>query len=809
MNAISELFSSHLGEALGWTLLHSLWQALAIALVAGVTLMALRQYSAALRYRLAAGAMLAILVVAIFTFGHYYYKSPERPGVSLEEALEPVLTGDDVEVAIQPSPLHEIPDYEAVTSDSWTNYFNRHLPLIVTFWFVGMGIFLLRLLSNLAYVNYLKTHLVFPVEGYWEGVLGKLMQRLELQRPVQLLESALVKSPVLVGYLKPIILFPIGMINRLETEEAEAVLAHELAHVLRHDYLFNLLQGLIEAIFYFNPAVWWLSAKVREEREMAADELAIQITGDSLGFAKALVLMQEMAAARGGTQPALAFAGNRKSQLFNRIQRILHIKSPNHFNMEKIIGILAVVLALTGLGYTQAKNSEPIPEAIGLVADLAAEFSGVWQGEIEDDRLCLSLTRRRQTNSWSWSNSDCFPLSDFSSLPKNGEEGSFSMTRAAGKMEFTGKFEGQEGYGKFSFLPDSEFANWLKQQGITGIDDDTMVLLFLGNTDRAYVTALKQAGYNKISGDDLAGLAIHRVDMVRIKAYRDLARDLGEGDPSIETILGLSIHEVTPEYAKQLEGMGFKNLKLEDVMSFKIHEITPEYVKQVNGMGFTNLSAEDVMSFKIHEVTPAYLQSLKQSGLTNLSAEDVVGMKIHDVHPETVEKFRDMGFEDLNQDELVSLQIHEVSPEFMAEMKRLGFDDLSADEAMSLRIHEVSADYVADLAEAGFRNLSPDEVIACKIHEVDADYAAALRKAGFDNLSVDDVVSSRIHEVSPEQVKEMNDLGFTNINIDDAVALRIHEVTPDFIKKMRDKGFKDLDLDDYIELKIRFGDKLE
>lgn len=808
MHAINSFFPSQLAEALGWTLLHSLWQGMMIAILATLTLIVLRRQPALIRYRLVNVALLAVLLASVVTFAYYYRGGVAAPTLvdSMGAVINEEVNAAVAEVMVAPAIA---PPASIVEASTWHDYFNPHLPLIVLLWFVGMSIFLLRLLGNLAYIQYLKTHLVLPVETFWEEVLENLMQQAGVQRSIQLVESALVPSPVLAGYIKPVILFPVGMINRLEVNEVEAILAHELSHILQHDFLLNLFQSLVEALFYFNPAVWWLSAKIRQEREMAADDAAIALTGDSVGFAKTLVLVQEMAFTRQAGQMAFGFAGNRKSELFHRVQHVLNIKSPKNFNMEKIVGTLAVILALIGLGYTQSATHGSFDSRIEESNYTGEDFTGVWQGEIKEDRLCMNLSHRQDHNSWSWSNGDCFPVSEFSTLPADGQEGEFLMDRPAGKMTFTGKFENKEGYGKFKFMPDEQFITWLGQQGITDVNENVMLMLFFAKTDRAYVTALKQAGYNHLNGDDLAGLAIHGVDIEKIKAYKELASRLGDQEPSLETILALSIHDVTPEYANELQGMGFKNMDLDDVMSFKIHEINPAYIKQVYAMGFPRLSPDDIMSFKIHEVTPEYLESLKKAGLTDLSADDVLSMKIQGVSPETVEKFRAMGFNDLSQDDIVGLKIHEVDPEFLADMRDLGFENLSVDEAMSLRIHDIDASFAADLKAAGFDKLSPDEIITCKIHEISAGFVSDLKKAGFDRLSFDDVISCKIHEVSPAQIKGYNDLGFKNITVDDAISLRIHEVSPEFIKKMRDKGFKDLILEDYIELKIRFGNKLE
>ena len=142
-----------------------------------------------------------------------------------------------------------------------------------------------------------------------------------MKKTVRFVESGLAKTPMVIGYLKPIILFPLGTVNQLTQQEVEAVLAHELAHIYRNDYLLNIIQSFIEIIFYYHPAVWWISANIRTERENCCDDIAVKICGSSITYVKALVILDEI-------QPtpnlAMLFSSDSKNQLLNRVKRILN-----------------------------------------------------------------------------------------------------------------------------------------------------------------------------------------------------------------------------------------------------------------------------------------------------------------------------------------------------------------------------------------------------------------------------------------------------------------------------------------------------
>ncbi len=742
MTNLHFFFPEQLGAALGWMVLHVLWQATLIGVVAGLALVAMRRGPARRRYWTANAALATILLAALGTFIYYYGSSMPAPAPGQPAAASAGL-------ADTPSPAAPVArittGVSAPDNEEPADYFNRNLPAVVALWFLGMSLFLLRLLGNIGYTYYLKTHLNFPTDPYWQELLDQLAQKSGFTKAVRLVESALVHTPMVAGHLKPVILFPIGMINRLDPREAEAILAHELAHILRHDYLFNILQSIVETLFYFHPAVWWLSGTIRQEREIAADDDAIRMTGNPVQYAKALVLVQDMAHMPASFSPA--FSGPRKNRLLNRIQHVLNVQQSKNLAMEKFIGTCGILLIIIGIAYTQTTPPAKEPGRVAHPAGTTDGRSGAWQGTLQNDSVCMSLVSR--TAQSSWMNGACFPVSEFSNLPTSDAD--FTLTRPAGTITWRGKFEGAEGYGRFKFTPDQSFADWLAGQGISGLDDDAMIFLFFANTGKEYVEFVKKAGFGKITGEELHRLALLEISRKEIQSYLDMNKDLGGPSLTIEDLTNFKLHDIDQAYVKMMLKTGFPNLTLDNIRDAKIHQITPEYIRQCHDLGFEKLSFDEVLSFKIHEITPEYIQECRKMGFAKLSADEVMNFKIH-----------------------------EITPAFLNEMKQIGFSDLSVDDAMSLKIHGVTRDYLLQLANAGFKNLSVDEVVSCRIHEVTA--------AG---------------------VQEFGKLGFSKITLDEAISLKIHEITPEFIQRMRDKGFKDLSLEEYIQLKIQYGNKLK
>jgi beta-lactamase regulating signal transducer with metallopeptidase domain len=158
----------------------------------------------------------------------------------------------------------------------------------VMLWFAGVVVLWARLMGGWVVASRMRSMLVRPAPREWQQALEKLAVRIQLFRPVRLLVSSLVQVPTVVGWLRPVVLVPIGALTGLPTEHLEALLVHELAHIRRHDYLVNILQSVAEALLFYHPAVWWVSTHIRAERELCCDDLAVSVSGDVLTYAQAL-----------------------------------------------------------------------------------------------------------------------------------------------------------------------------------------------------------------------------------------------------------------------------------------------------------------------------------------------------------------------------------------------------------------------------------------------------------------------------------------------------------------------------------------
>jgi GWxTD domain-containing protein len=300
LSAMDALVRSASAKALGWTLLHSLWEGAVIALALAIVLGIAR--SSRVRYAAACLAMLGLL--AGF-------------GITFDLLMPQQLSGVAVVRTIAPAPSLSPDDGRAANNRTpWDA--SELLPWLAPLWMAGVLLFQLRCLASWIAAGRLRRIGVCGPAQQWTEKLKELRARLRMTRPVTLLESCFAEVPVVIGHLRPVILMPVGLLAGLPAGQMEAILLHELAHIRRADYLVNLAQTLVEGLLFYHPAVWWISGVIRAERENCCDDLVVLTNGDAHEYAAALAALAENRWTMRET--ALAATGG---NLVKRIRRLL------------------------------------------------------------------------------------------------------------------------------------------------------------------------------------------------------------------------------------------------------------------------------------------------------------------------------------------------------------------------------------------------------------------------------------------------------------------------------------------------------
>ncbi|NEU68586.1 M48 family metalloprotease [Spirosoma agri] len=384
--------------SLGWTLFHALWQGFALVLSTALALHLLRNQSSVVRYRVGALALFVQLLISAGTFGWYY-----EPVSSILNAPAPTLPMRSFAIHWQ-TVSRTVPWHKQVQL-----FLDEHLSQFVLIYLLGVLLFGLRLTGGWLYLQHLSRTATKPVSDQWAELTNQLRSTLAIRSIIHVRESARIAVPMVVGVLKPVLLLPLGLATNLSMREIEAVLAHELAHVKRHDYAVNLLQSVMEVLYFFHPAIWWLSARVREEREHCCDDLSVQACGgNGRILAQALARIEELRLAQSNLTPSLAMALTSKRQLLlQRVRRMLGVPTRPVVSNGSLAGLtLATLLLVSASVYAvqqQPKPAKPKPRAsrqhsvgngtkFGLSDNNKVEYI-IWKGQ----KLPASRVKRLQS----------------------------------------------------------------------------------------------------------------------------------------------------------------------------------------------------------------------------------------------------------------------------------------------------------------------------------------------------------------------------------------------------------------------------
>jgi bla regulator protein blaR1 len=340
MSTLSNLISDPIASALGWTLIHSIWQAALTALALALVTPLLKNHSSQTRYLISISSLGFLLVLSLITFCKYY-SSPVELAQVYPEATGSAFTFTSV-------------GGQGSSGFSLSGFINSNAFLIVNIWITGVLLFTIRMLGGWLYLQRVLKIQITAIAPEWQDKVKEIQQKINLKKYISIAES---------GHIKPLILLPVGAVSGLSPRQIEAVIAHEIAHISRNDFLVNIVQSLAEILFFFNPAFWWISKVVRRERENCCDDLAIEICNDSLVLAQALTALEEIRIKNPGL--ALAFTGN--DGLLNRILRLVNPSrlKPSFYENITATGILtaSILCILICLGANGNALSQNLPES--------------------------------------------------------------------------------------------------------------------------------------------------------------------------------------------------------------------------------------------------------------------------------------------------------------------------------------------------------------------------------------------------------------------------------------------------------------
>jgi beta-lactamase regulating signal transducer with metallopeptidase domain len=571
---------SHSLDAIAWTLIHFCWQAAAIAGIYRMMTVLLVRSSSQTRYLLAVAAMLLMVGAAAGTFA--WQVRSDMPSPALHDAASTI---EDATLALPRAVTPGfVSPHEGVTGSMQYDL----LRWIDGFWILGVVVLSVRSLGGWWVIQRLRATAVAGAPEQVRESFGRICCAMGLRRPVLLRVSSAISGPVTVGALRAMVLLPVSAMTLLSPDELEMVLAHELAHVRRADFLCNLVQTLVETLFFFHPAVWWMGTRIRHERELCCDDLALKVCPNPVTYATALFRLEEQRARQ--WRLAMALDGHQTSQTLRlRIARILG-EPASRTSCRPVrpfsLAVACVALALSLIAarpVVASLNPAHLPATIPIAS---IQINAASQVKTLKPALAAAIHL----------------------VPRD------AVLRAATS-------EPQEKQAETA-QPKASYIDRMKAAGYD-VDLDKFISMKIQDVTPEYAQAMAQAGFGKPSADELIACKIQGVTPEYISSLKQQGFQI----KSFQDAISFRIFGITPEFVAGMKHAGFSDLTSQQLVALRVQGVTPEYAQQI-AQAYPGATVDDVVKTRIFRIDAAFIESAKKHGFTHLSLEKLVQLRI-------------------------------------------------------------------------------------------------------------------------------------------------------------------------------------
>jgi beta-lactamase regulating signal transducer with metallopeptidase domain len=627
MSTIANWLSPEVLRTLGWTLLHFLWQGAGLAALFAVAAAVCRSASA--RYALTVSALVLMLASPLVTFT--WLRAQAYPAVR---------TG-----AEGASTWAETPTQDATALSGSRAPVAAEQPIamlwLVEAWFLGVLLLSLRTAGGLLLIERMRRKEIKQIGEELYARCLALQRRMGLERFIQYCECYRLDAPAVLGWFRPVVLLPVRALTGLTEAQIEAVIAHELAHIRRLDCFVNLFQIVAETLLFYHPAVWWVSQRIRAERENCCDDEAIAICGDAVNYARALALMEEWR-----TAPALMMAANR-SPLGERVMRLLgwngaagRIRVAGLAgSFVCLVGALLAANAFLGVAHAAWGNAAPGRREQGsssvIVVTPEAEAAPAKERAAQAAKAAAANQPAPK------------PQPSPASEPQTANDGK-----------------------KQSYM------DAMAAAGVKITDVDELISLKVQGVTPEYIKGMHDLGLQP-SAEELIGMKVQGITPEYVSEMQKF-----DSNASIDDLIGMKVQGITPEYFREARKT-YSNLNSEELIGMKVQGITAEYIREFHDLGFQP-SADELIGLKVQGVTPNYVKEMRAAGLKP-NTDELIGMKVQGITSEYVKSMQAAGFKDLDCDQLIGAKAQGVTPEFIEKARKHGFQNLTLDKLIALK----------------------------------------------------------------------------------------------------------------------------
>lgn len=518
--------------------------------------------------------------------------------------------------------------------------------------------------------------------------------------------------------------------EKYEWETYNQILQHEKVHI-RQGHSFDILLAEIVLIFqWFNPFAWLYRKEVENNLEFLTDDQMVQHEK-----VEASVYQLSLLKVSAPHFP-LSLTTNYNQSLLKKRIAMMNTKKSNMHTAWKYFFLLPVLVLFACLlnepvAYAQDQSSAKKNETKrdndqGKISrEHGMKTEGFWFATIKNDKVQINF-RNTEENDPNTMNGSTFNLSEFQNLPK-GTAGTFSLTREAGTMEFNGKFEGNEGMGRYKFTPNQQYATHMKNEGVGTLDDEDLMTFYFVDVKKSYLQMLKDEGYTNVRKKDLIPLSALDVD----KAFIRSIKESGFKKVELSQLIPLRALKIDGAYIKEIREAGYGDIDIDNLVAFKAQGIDKEYLSKMRKSNIKanlnkeykdekraepdqGLSANDVISMKALKVDDEFINSFKEVGYTNLRPSQLVPMKSLGVTPDYIKSFQAMGYKNIDPEDIIPLKAQNVTPEFIRSFEAVGFKDISLSQIVAVKALKITPDYISTMRQKGFNYTNLQKYVTLK-----------------------------------------------------------------------------------------------
>jgi beta-lactamase regulating signal transducer with metallopeptidase domain len=666
MTNFTSWLSPELLRPLGWTLLHFLWQGAALAALLAVLLSIFRTASG--RYVLAVATLVLMMAAPVITFAWLLERgaSDSAPAAAQGQAHTAFVASRNLAAM---APVNVSPASEPAPQAG-------ALLALVELWFVGVLFLSLRTAGGLFLLEKMRRKDTRPVTRELYEKCIELQRRIGVERFIHYCECAALDAPAVIGWIRPIVLLPATALTGLTEAQIEAVIAHELAHIRRFDGFVNLFQIAVETLLFYHPAVWWVSRRIRLERENCCDDAAISIHGDAVDYARALTLMEHWR-----TAPALAMAANR-GPLSARIFRLL--SRGNSASGTRVAGLAAGLLCLSAallagnacLGVAHAS----LRSILHSNQDPGVTHEIIVTPEADADQAPMPATASAQV-----------PVAV--PAPVATPAIARAPSPAPHPTSIAIPAVSVHLYGALRSV----------LAGLQNPSDNGSA------PAHSYLENMESAGFKNLTVDQLIAMKVQGITPEYVKSMQSLGFK-----PDVDELVAMKVQGITPEYVKEIRGV-WPNVDADQLIGIKVQGVTPEYVKSMESFGFKP-GPDDIIALKVQGITPEYVKEIRATW-PNVDMDQLIAIKVQGVTPQYVREISDLGFKP-NADDIVGLKVQGVTAAYIKSLQSSGLGALKLEDIIGAKVMGITPEFIANAQQHGFKNLSLDKLIALKNADV-------------------------------------------------------------------------------------------